>query len=84
MNEVSDRTAATASAPIDHELLLIKEAILMVASGHSPRVILAGIHFGEALLDPGRRLAHDAGVQLIPLRRVDNARSDLAIERLER
>jgi len=61
---------------------LIREAIQMVASGGAPRVVLAGIRFGEVLLYPARHLAHDAGVELTALRRVDDAGSDIQVQRI--
>lgn len=61
---------------------LICEAIAMVAWGGSPRVVLAGLRFGEVLLYPARLLAHDAGVELSALRRLDVAGSDILVERL--
>ena len=54
----------------------------MVAWGAAPRVVLAGIRFGETLLDPGRRLALEAGVRLVPLWPADEAGADLAVERI--
>ena len=82
MEEVDNRAVEVAVAPLEHEMRLIREAIVMVASGRAPRVVLAGIRFGETLLDPSRCLALEAGVRLRPLRRTDGAGSDIAVERI--
>lgn len=82
MDEVRDQAAQVVPATLEHEMRLIREAIALVASGGAPRVVVAGIHFGETLLDPGRRLALDAGVRLLPLWRADEAGADLSIERI--
>ncbi len=80
--EVQDRSAQVVPATLDREMQLIREAIAMVALGGYPRVVIAGIHFGEALLLPGRRLAFDAGVRLVALWRADEAGVDLAVEQI--
>jgi hypothetical protein len=82
MDDIGDQTARVVPATLEQEMRLIREAIAMVASGASPRVVLAGIRFGETLLDSGRRLALDAGVRLVPLWRADEAGADLAVERI--
>jgi hypothetical protein len=82
MNVVDGHAARVVPATLEYEMRLIREAIAMVASGGAPRVVVAGIRFGETLLDPGRRLALDAGVRLVPLRRSDEAGADLSIERI--
>ena len=78
MDYREDRTADVVPATLEFEMGLIRE----VASGGAPRVILAGIRFGETLLDPGRRLALEAGVRLVPLWPADEAGADLAVERI--
>ena len=52
--------------------------------GRSPRVVVAGIHFGDQLIEPAREMATDAGVRLVPLWMPDEAGSDIAIERIDR
>jgi hypothetical protein len=64
----------------EREQQLIREAIAMVASGASSRVVVAGIGFGELLLDPARRWALEAGVRANPLRKRDGSGVDIAIE----
>ncbi len=67
MTEHTDRMADAVPATLEHEMRLVREAIAMVASGAAPRVILAGIRFGDPLADWGRGLAGQAGVLLTPL-----------------
>lgn len=66
----------------EQELQLIREAIAMVSSGRSPRVVLAGIRHAEILLDPARRLAIAYGVEVTPLRRADQGGTDLSVGRV--
>lgn len=68
---------------LDHEMGLVREAISMVASGGSRRVVVGGLRFGEALLAPTRGLAAAAGVRLVPLWMPDDAGADIAIERID-
>jgi hypothetical protein len=82
MDDVEDQVAQVVPAMLEHEMRLIREAIAMVASGGAPRVVVAGINFGETLVDPARRLALEAGVRLVPLWRADEAGADIAIERI--
>ena len=65
------------------ELTLAREAIALVATGASPRVVIAGIRFGEAILDDARRLALDAGVRIKPIRRAEGAGADLLVEPIQ-
>ena len=66
------------------ELQLIRDAILLVESGGSPRVTVAGLRFGEALLTPARRLAAEYGVGITPVWCADEAGVDVSVERLDR
>lgn len=52
----------------------------MVASGATPRVVIAGIRYGEEILDAARRLALASGVRVNPLRQPSTGRADLVIE----
>ena len=79
-----DRRAHAAPAPLERELGLVRAAIEMVASGGSPRVVVAGISFGELLMEPACRLATEAGVRLLTLRRADLHGSDLSVEAIRR
>jgi len=78
----SDRDTVGQIVPLvlERELQIVREAIAMVASGSAPRVTIAGLRFGEALIEPGRGWALEAGVRLTPLWRADEAGVDLAIE----
>ena len=66
---------------LDQELGLVREAIIMVATGGASRVVLAGLHFGARLIAPARRLAAVSEVRIVPLRRPDGIGFDIAIER---
>ncbi len=65
----------------DGELRLVREAILMVASNASPRVVVAGLWFGDLIVESCTRLAEDAGVVLVPLRSRGTGRLDFAVQR---
>jgi hypothetical protein len=70
-------------AGLDHEARLVMEAILLVSSGGSPRVIVAGLHYPEQVLEASRELALHRGVRLIPLWTDDERGADLAVEQLD-
>lgn len=80
MDATATAMADAVATALDHELLIVREAIMMVASGGSPRVVVAGLRFAGALIGPGSRLAEAAGVRLVPLWWADEAGADLAIE----
>ena len=61
---------------------LVREAIAMVAAGASPRVVVGGLHFGEALLTQAQSAAAEAGVRIVPLWMPDDAGADIAVERI--
>jgi hypothetical protein len=71
------RTRLTAQA---RELMLTREAIALVAAGGSSRVVVAGIRFGESILDDAQRLALEAGVRVKPIRRAGGIGADLLVE----
>ena len=73
-----------ASATLDHERQLIVEAVGAVASGRFPRVTVAGIRFGDELLDHARQLAESRGLRVRRLSRPDELGSDLVVERRAR
>jgi hypothetical protein len=77
----TDRSNDLVPQILEREMRLVREAIALVASGASPRVILSNIQFGETLLDPARRLAADAHVRVVPLWRSGEG-ADLAVERI--
>ena len=72
----------TVGRTLEHEMNLLREAIAMVASGGSRRVVVGGLRFGEALLEPAQGLATEAGVRLVPLWMPDDAGADIAVERI--
>ncbi len=73
----------TASAVLEREIQLVHDAIAMVSSGAAPRVTIAGIRFGDNLIEPARQWALAAGLRLTPLWRTDEAGVDLTIEPAE-
>lgn len=79
--ELIDRADQVVPRTLELEMQLIREAIAMVASGASRRVVVASIQFGESLLDPARQIALQAGVHLVPLWKADYASPDIAVER---
>jgi len=79
-----DITAAPASPhaqqPWDGEERLVRGAILMVASKASPRVMVAGIVFGETIVDRCKRAALEAGVRVVTRPAAGSDRLDLMVE----
>ena len=66
---------------LDIEMQLLSEAIALVSRGGSPRVVVSGIRFGDALIERQRDLASKGGVRLVPLRKPDTG-ADIAVERI--
>jgi hypothetical protein len=60
---------------------LIREAVLLVASGGSSRVTVAGLRFGEALLGPARSLAAQHGVHIQPQWWPEDEGASVVVER---
>ena len=81
MNQLADRIPDEVARTLEHEMRLVREAIALVASGGAPRVIVASLRLGGQLIDPGRRLAAESGVRLVPLWHADEHGVDIAIER---
>ena len=82
MDQLPDQSPTRVSRTLEIEMNLVRDAIAMVAGGGSPRVVLGGLRFGEALLASARILAAEAGVRLVPLWMPDDAGADIAIERI--
>jgi hypothetical protein len=82
MDHPDDRTADVVPVTLEHEMRLISEAIAFVASGGAPRVVVAGLRFGDGLLHSARRVALEAGVRIVPLWHADEAGIDIAVERI--
>jgi hypothetical protein len=83
MDHRRDQSEARVGRTLEHEMDLVREAIAMVASGGSRRVVIGGLHFGEALLIPAGGLAREVGVRLVPLWMPDDAGADIAVERID-
>ena len=54
-------------AQLDRETELVRGAIRMVASGAAPRMTVAGIRFGEAVIDICRPMASYSNVSIEPI-----------------
>jgi hypothetical protein len=63
------------------ELRLVREAVLMVVSNSSPRVVVAGLLYGNLIADACEHLARQSGVRIVPLRSAATGRLDFAVER---
>ena len=59
---------------------MVREAIAMVASGASPRVVVAGISRGNEILEVARRLGLESGVRVNRLSQREQTGADLAVE----
>jgi hypothetical protein len=79
-SSVRPPSARAARRAEERELRLAREAIAMVASGAAPRVVIAGIRYGEEILDAARRLALTSGVRVNPLRQSGTGRPALVVE----
>src|SRR5262249_51089679 len=66
---------------LDREMRIIRDAVLLVATGGAPRVVLAGLRLSDQLLEPARRYAASRGVRALPLWRADEEGLDIAVER---
>ena len=74
--------AVQAGPGLAGEERLLREAILMVASNRSPRVILAGLEFGEVVFEHLRATALEAGVRVRPRHEDGGDHTDLLVEPL--
>jgi hypothetical protein len=66
--------------PVAGEERLVREAILLVATGAAPRVMVAGLACGEQVLDRCRRPALEAGVRLLARPTARGDRFDVVVE----
>jgi hypothetical protein len=64
----------------ERELRMAREAIALVASGVSPRVVIAGIRYGNEILESARRLGLSSGVRVNALRQAQRQAADLVVE----
>lgn len=83
MEAPSDPTRVRVAATLDQEMQLLREAIVLVGTGTSRRVVLASIQFGELLIEPAQQEAAAAGVRLVPLWSLDEGTFDIAVERAD-
>jgi hypothetical protein len=84
MEEVLRPIDTRVSEVLSLEWRLIAEAVRLVASGGAPRVTVAGLRFGDQLLEEARDLAVHSGVRVVPRWPTDEAGLDVTIERLTR
>jgi hypothetical protein len=77
----TSESASVVERQLDREIGLIADAIAMVARGGSPRVTVAGLRLGEAVLGPAEELAEEAGVRVVPRWNAGEAGVDIAVER---
>lgn len=75
----SASTRATRAA-VERETQLVREAIAFVAAGGSRRVIVAGIRYGDTVLDVARQMAIEAGVRVNPIRKASHDGADIVVE----
>jgi hypothetical protein len=81
--EGDDRTDTRVADVLRVESDLVRGAIDLVASGGSDRVTVAGLRFGEELLDEARLQAHDRGIRVARSWSIDETGTvDLVIERV--
>jgi hypothetical protein len=69
---------------LERELRIVQEAIALVESGQTPRVVLASLALSDQLLEPAMALADGHDVHVTPIWHADENGLDLAIERVER
>jgi hypothetical protein len=81
VDEIEGQAVGPAIGTLQSEMSLIREAVLLVASGGSSRVTVAGLRFGEALLAPARILAAEHGVRIQPQWWPDDEGASVAVER---
>lgn len=65
---------------IDGEVRLVRGAILMVAAQGAPRVVVAGLRFGELAFERSKRFAGESGVRVRLLQSSVTGRMDVAVE----
>jgi hypothetical protein len=66
---------------LDLELSLLRDAVVLVASGAARRVVVANLRHGRVIAEPARALAGDCGVELTLLETADPRRVDFAVAR---
>ena len=81
--DVNRRYRDQASLVLERELAHIADGIEFVAGGGATRIVLAGLRFGEPLLEAAQEMARASGVRLVPLWSSDESGVDIAIERAD-
>jgi hypothetical protein len=81
MEHTTPRAVGDPARHLESELRLLHEAILMVAAGGAPRVMVAGLRLTRAVLPEADRLAAGKGVRIIPLWTSDEQQFDVCVER---
>ena len=79
---VQERTRA-GSRVLQRESRIVREAIALVASGGARRVVIAGLRFGDEVIDPAQGAALEVGLRIQALGRTADDGIDLAIEPIE-
>jgi hypothetical protein len=64
---------------LESELQIVRDAIVLVASGGARRVVVANLHHARVLVQPARDIAAGVGVALEVLETVDARRLDIAV-----
>jgi hypothetical protein len=82
MERMPDAAGEPVERQLDGELRLLREAVLMVASGVSPHVTLAGLRHGERLASASAAMAAEAGVRVSAVRSA-SGRVGFSVERLQ-
>jgi len=73
--------ARLTSATLEHELRLVDEAIDAVSTGRFPRITVAGLRFGDEILDLARDRASAHGLIVRPMFHTGEHGADLVVER---
>ena len=79
--KASGQAATSATLTLEFEQSIVHGAIELVAAGVSNRVVCAGLHFADQLLDTARSEARRAGVHVPPLWSLDDAPTGLTVTR---
>jgi hypothetical protein len=69
----------SAEAQLDREIEMVRGAIRMVAVGASPRMTVAGIRFGEAVIRIVKPIATSADITVEPIWRADDSGCDVLV-----
>jgi hypothetical protein len=80
--DLTTQSTEAVERQVDREIGLVADAIAMVAGGISPRVTVAGLRLGDAVLESARGRAASAGVRLVPRWNGDESGVDITVEAL--